>query len=103
MDGQIIGYTCKGECANCPAKDAKDKEIERLKKQVADREDEGYAGFVIGVEQMKKRLAEKDKEIERLKEEVRGYNSLAHKGNCRQCEERLRKIIKEEAKINEIR
>jgi hypothetical protein len=71
MDGQIIGYTCKGECANCPAKDAKDKEIERLKKQVADREDEGYAGFVIGVEQMKKILAEKDKEIERLKEEVR--------------------------------
>jgi hypothetical protein len=31
MDGQIIGYTCKGECANCPAEDAKDKEIERLK------------------------------------------------------------------------
>jgi hypothetical protein len=36
-------------------------------------------------------------------EYVRGYNSLAHKGNCRQCEERLRKIIREEAKINEIR
>lgn len=31
MDGQIIGYTCKGECATCPAKDAKDREIERLK------------------------------------------------------------------------
>ena len=31
MDGQIIGYTCKGECANCPAEDAKDKEIENLK------------------------------------------------------------------------
>ena len=31
MDGQIIGYTCKGECANCPAEDAKDREIERLK------------------------------------------------------------------------
>lgn len=36
-------------------------------------------------------------------EYVRGYNSLAHKGNCRQCEERLRKIIKEEVKTNEIR
>lgn len=36
-------------------------------------------------------------------EYVRGYNSLAHKGNCRQCEERLRKIIKEEVKANEIR
>jgi hypothetical protein len=69
MDGQIIGYTCKGECAKCPAKDAKDKEIERMKKQVAGREDEGYAGFIIGVEQMKKRLAEKDKEIEKLKAE----------------------------------
>jgi uncharacterized lipoprotein NlpE involved in copper resistance len=34
---------------------------------------------------------------------VRGYNSFAHKGNCRQCEERLRKIIKEEVKVNEIR
>lgn len=29
-------------------------------------------------------------------EYVRDYNSLAHKGNCRQCEERLRKIVKEE-------
>lgn len=29
-------------------------------------------------------------------EYVRGYNSLAHKGNCRQCEERLRKIVREE-------
>lgn len=31
MDGQIIGYACKGECAKCPAEDAKDREIERLK------------------------------------------------------------------------
>lgn len=29
-------------------------------------------------------------------EYVRGYNSLAHKGNCRKCEERLRKIVREE-------
>jgi hypothetical protein len=36
MDGQIIGYTCKGECANCPAEDAKDKEIERLKAVIAE-------------------------------------------------------------------
>lgn len=36
-------------------------------------------------------------------EYIQGYESLAHKGNCRQCEERLRKIIKEEAKTNEIR
>jgi hypothetical protein len=35
MDGQIIGYTCKGECAKCPAKDAKDKEIESLKNKLA--------------------------------------------------------------------
>jgi hypothetical protein len=38
MDGQIIGYTCKGECAKCPAEDAKDREIERMKealKQIA--------------------------------------------------------------------
>lgn len=61
-----------------PAEDAKDREIdylkaevERLKKQVSDREDEGYAGFVIGVEQMKKRLAEKDKEIENLKNKLK--------------------------------
>lgn len=33
-------------------------------------------------------------------EYVRDHNSLAHKGNCRQCEERLRKILREE--INEI-
>lgn len=33
-------------------------------------------------------------------EYVRGYNSLAHKGNCRQCEERLRKIVREE--VNEL-
>lgn len=31
MDGQIIGYTCKGECANCPAEDALTAEVERLK------------------------------------------------------------------------
>ena len=36
-------------------------------------------------------------------EYIQGYESLAHKGNCRQCEERLRKIIKEEVKANEIR
>ena len=39
MDGQIIGYTCKGECANCPAKDAKGWKIKRLKmalKQIAE-------------------------------------------------------------------
>ena len=31
-------------------------------------------------------------------EYVRDYNSnsLTHKGNCRQCEERLRKIVREE-------
>lgn len=29
-------------------------------------------------------------------EYVRGYDSLAHKGSCRQCEERLRKIVREE-------
>jgi uncharacterized coiled-coil protein SlyX len=46
-------------------------EVERLKKQVSDREDEGYAGFVIGVEQMKKRLAEKGKEIENLKNKLK--------------------------------
>lgn len=34
MDGQIIGYTCKGECANCPAEDEKDKEIEKLKAEL---------------------------------------------------------------------
>ena len=34
MDGQIIGYTCKGECANCPAEDAKDREIERLNNEL---------------------------------------------------------------------
>ena len=34
MDGQIIGYTCKGACANCPAEDAKDKEIERLNNEL---------------------------------------------------------------------
>lgn len=50
-----------------PAEDALTAEVERLKKQVADREDEGYAGFVIGVDQMKKKLAEKDKEIARLR------------------------------------
>lgn len=33
-------------------------------------------------------------------EYVRDHNSLAHKGNCRQCEERLRKTLREE--INEI-
>lgn len=60
-----------------PAENAKDKEIERLKKQVADREDEGYAGFVIGVEQMKKRLAEKDREVERLEEALKKCRTLA--------------------------
>lgn len=53
-----------------PAEDALKAEVERLKKQVADREDEGYAGFVLGVDQMKKKLAEKDKEIERLKSDL---------------------------------
>ena len=42
-------------------------EVEGLKAELADRDMEGYAGFVIGVDQMKKKLAEKDKEIERLK------------------------------------
>ena len=42
-------------------------EIERLKGEVADRDIEGYAGFMIGVDQMKKIVAEKDKEIEGLK------------------------------------
>lgn len=51
-----------------PAEDALQAEIERLKGEVADRDIEGYAGFMIGVDQMKKTVAEKDKEIERLKE-----------------------------------
>lgn len=36
MDGQIVGYTCMGECANCPAEHAKDKEIENLKAVLKD-------------------------------------------------------------------
>lgn len=35
MEGEIIGYKCKGECANCPAyrpaEDALTAEVERLK------------------------------------------------------------------------
>lgn len=59
-----------------PAEDALTAEVERLKKQVADREDEGYAGFVIGVDQMKKKLAEKNKEVERLKEDNQVYRDM---------------------------
>ncbi len=29
-------------------------------------------------------------------EYIKEYSMLAHKGNCKSCEERLRKIIKEE-------
>ena len=29
-------------------------------------------------------------------EYIKEYSKLAHKGNCKSCEERLRKIIKEE-------
>lgn len=39
--------------------------------------DEGYVGFMLGIDQMKKRLAEKDKEIERLKVHCNAlYDSL---------------------------
>jgi uncharacterized small protein (DUF1192 family) len=54
-------------CNRRPAEDALTAEVERLKAELADRDIEGYAGFVLGVDQMKKKLAEKDKEIERLK------------------------------------
>lgn len=36
-------------------------------------------------------------------EYVSGYQSLAHKGNCRRCEERLQKIIKEEINSKSLR
>lgn len=60
-----------------PAEDALQSEIERLKGEVADRDIEGYAGFMIGVDQMKKTVAEKDKEIERLKEALKQIAEIA--------------------------
>ena len=63
-----------------PAEDAKDKEIERLKKQLSDSADEGYVGFMLGIEQMKKKLAEKDKEIERLKAALSDISKIAFEG-----------------------
>jgi archaellum component FlaC len=58
----------------CPSCQQKDKEIAELKAELSSNADEGYIGFLLGIEQMKKKLAEKDKEIEQLKEVMEFIN-----------------------------
>lgn len=53
-----------------PIEDEKDKQIAELKAELSRSADEGYVGFMLGIEQMKKKLDEKDKEIESLKVEL---------------------------------
>jgi hypothetical protein len=50
-----------------PIEDEKDKQIAELKAELSRNANEGYVGFILGIEQMKKKLAEKDKVIARLK------------------------------------
>jgi thymidylate synthase len=50
-----------------PIENERDKQIAELKAELSRNADEGYVGFMLGIEQMKKKLAEKGKEIDSLK------------------------------------
>lgn len=63
-----------------PTEDALKAKIAELEKQLSDSADEGYVGFMLGIEQMKKKLAEKDKEIERLKAALSDISKIGFEG-----------------------
>jgi Lar family restriction alleviation protein len=92
-----------------PIEDEKDKQIAELKAELSRNADEGYVGFMLGIEQMKKKLAEKDKEIARLKEVIADIGTITCTGPVnldvifQKCKEAIGEPALTEAYLKEIR